>query len=252
MLPVLVTEVLKEWLPVPLREGAPLRDTEEDTLRELVLLGCALSVADKHRDAVGEVDGEDRGERLEPGVPDSTALADLDREGEVEALGERLEVTVVEGLGEAFTLEEPPPTLAGVEDTQGDTLLDCDGEVEWEALAVVVMDPVKPPEGLWVREGCRDWEELVEGELEVERVEDTLELPDTVGLMEAHMERAEEALKLEVGHPECEVEEDWEEVELKHRVGEEVGVRLGDSVVLELREGVRDAVGLLDWEGEGV
>ena len=83
-------------------------------------------------------------------------------------------------------------------------------------------------------------------------MEDTLELPDTVGLIEAHMEKAGGALKLEVGHPECEVEEDWEEVELKHRVGEEVGLRLGDTVVLERREGVRDTVVLLDWEGDGV
>ena len=94
------------------------------------MLGCTLSVADKHRDAVGEVDGEDWVEGLDSGVPDSTVLADLDREGEAEVLGERLEVTVVEGLREAFTLEEPPPTLAGVGDTQGDTLLDCDGEEE--------------------------------------------------------------------------------------------------------------------------
>ena len=122
MLPVPDTVVVWEGLPdtlrvmelqkeeegdlVPLREGAPLKDMERVTVGEVVLVGCTLTeidpvlahegvpappklpVEDRHKDTVGELVRVDEVEKLKLGVPLSTELGDLDREGEPEALGQ--------------------------------------------------------------------------------------------------------------------------------------------------------------------
>lgn len=200
---------------VPLREGAPLKDMERVTVGEVELVGCALTemdpvlalesvpappklpVEDRHKDTVGELDRVEEVEKLKLGVPLSTELADLDREGDPEELGQWLEVVVTEEEGEALALGEPPTPFPVVEDPQGDTLRDWEGEVVWEALAVMLMDPVTVTVDDRVRVGVgggRVRVELAEGEEETEKVAVTLGLLDSVVVAEAHLETAEEGL----------------------------------------------------------
>lgn len=259
---------------MPLREGAPLKDMERVTVGEGVLVGCALTemdpvlalervpappklpVEDRHKDTVGELDRVEEVEKLKLGVPLSTELADLDREGDPEALGQWVEVVVTEEEREVLALGEPPtPPFPVVEDPQGDTLRDWEGEVVWEALAVILMDPVPVTVDDRVRVGVgggRVRVELAEGEEETEKVTDTLGLLDSVVVAEAHLENAGEGLKLELEHPVRVALGEREGVVLKHRVREEVGLRLGEVVCLGLFDAVMHTVLLLDLEGEGV